>query len=93
MSFEQFWANFPRHEHRRDAEKAYAKLPPDVTVEMLIESVDGHVRTIWRGRAKQFIPLAGTYLRGRLWEDELPPEKEKNPREMWNGWRNPAEIW
>lgn len=64
-----------------DAQKAWKQIgPPNQAVaEMIIVSVDAHIRTIWRGRLKQHIPLPATYLRGKLWEDELDYVYDANP--------------
>jgi hypothetical protein len=69
--FEDFWNFFPRKEGKKDARKAWATLTAEDRFAAL-QSIPLHVR-YWdaAGRAKQYIPMCGTWLRGERWTDEL----------------------
>lgn len=65
------WGPYPRHQAKLDARVAFAQLDPDeaTMVDILVAlgwqcATDG-----WR---RGYVPLFGTYLRGRRWEDERP---------------------
>ena len=69
--FDEFWACYPRKEHKKEAykvwirEKLYLKAM-EITDDVRLRQVK-HDR--WEDRA--YIPLAGTYLNGEQWEDEI----------------------
>ena len=71
-TFADFWCLYPRHEAKKDARRAWAKIPAAQHVLILTALVDW--RPVWRDKDVQFICLPATYLRGERWEDELPPE-------------------
>lgn len=73
--FDAFYADYPRHQGKQAALKAFAKLKPDRDVLRAINR-DIHAK-IERGdwlpedpERSRFIPLPATYLNGRRWEDE-----------------------
>lgn len=72
---QHFWPNYPRKESKLDAQKAWVELDPN---DSLVAEI---VRTLeWQGylwveverRQSNHMPLPGTYIRGRRWEDEKP---------------------
>lgn len=70
--FDTFWAAYPRHIKRRAAERAFAKVPASVTLEMVLAGI-----ARWKQSAqwqhKEFIPYPATWLNNRQWEDEVEP--------------------
>lgn len=70
-SFEEFWAAWPKREAKKDAKRAWDKMPPQNKIAAL-QALPGHVDR-WRreGRARNHIPHPATWLNGERWEDEL----------------------
>jgi len=71
--FEEFWAHWPKHKARQDAEKAWNKLKPSVTLtDLIIKAVDAQKTCPeWLKNGGQFIPNPATWLNGRRWDDEI----------------------
>jgi len=72
MSFDLFWAKYPRHDAKKDARKAWDRLNPSpALVEKIVAALAWQVlRESWQKDDGQFVPLAATWLRGERWEDE-----------------------
>lgn len=74
--FDLFYSDYPRHEGKQAALKAFIKLAPDQVVLLAIaDDMDARVNDgRWlpddQERCK-FIPLPASYLNGRRWEDGL----------------------
>ncbi|MBY4799924.1 replication protein [Burkholderia cepacia] len=71
--FATFYAAYPKKRNRADAEKAFAKLSPDDSLlAVLLKAVEvaKRSRDDWRRENGKFIPYPGTWLNGRMWEDE-----------------------
>lgn len=76
--FSRWYAAYPRHEARGDAEKAWRGLKPRPAVEVLLAAVE------WQRRAgclqpreadgRSLIPLPATWLRKARWLDEPPAQ-------------------
>lgn len=81
--FERFWKEYPRKTAKRDAEKAWGKIPAHKQIEV-IEATRKHA-LMWKqqGTEKQYIPYPASWIRGERWEDEIevPPEM---PQCDWN---------
>lgn len=72
MSFDAFWAKYPRHDAKKDAQKAWLRLNPSPElVQKIVAALAWQVfKADWQKDDGQFIPLPGTWLRGERWEDE-----------------------
>lgn len=84
MTFDEFWALYPRHDAKADARKAWMKLNPDDPLGVQIEQAlawQVH-REDWIRDDGQYIPLPATWLRGERWEDE---RRGGNDRRMSKG--------
>jgi hypothetical protein len=68
-----FWAVYPRHVAKKDAEKAWKKL----TSEQKVAAMDALPKHIERWSDPEFIPYPATWLNGCRWEDELERQKPK----------------
>ncbi len=81
--FERFWQEYPRKIARKDAEKAWSKIPTHKQVDVM-NAIRNHV-TSWKqqGTERQFIPYPATWLRGARWEDEIEIAPEM-PQCDWN---------
>lgn len=81
--FERFWREYPRKIARKDAEKAWSKIPLHKLVDVM-NAVRLHTLA-WKqqGTEKQFIPYPATWLRGARWEDEIEVAPEM-PQCDWN---------
>lgn len=71
--WDRFWAAYPRKEKRVEALWAWHGLGAEATEQLLVKiltALEWQARSEqWRGSVR-FIPLPGSYLNGRRWEDE-----------------------
>jgi hypothetical protein len=81
--FDVFWGLYPRKLARKDAEKAWSKIPPQKQTDV-IQAVKNHSR-LWKQQEteKKFIPYPATWLNGVRWEDEIDLAPEM-PQCDWN---------
>ena len=72
--FERFWDEYPKHQSKQDAIKAFTKLKPDAgLLEKMIASLKAwKCSQQWTKDNGQYIPLPATWLNGHRWEDETP---------------------
>lgn len=79
-AWDAFWTLYPRHESKKDAAAAWEKIGPSQHVPILVAVTAW--RKIWaaEGRERTTIPYPATWLRGERWDDEVPPEFEKQLR-------------
>lgn len=68
--WEAFWAIYPRHEAKKDAQKAWNSLSP-ADQSAAIEGAAAW-RKNYLAREQHQRPLPATFLRGERWTDELP---------------------
>jgi hypothetical protein len=71
--FNQFWSTYPRHQGKKAAAKAFAKIAPDDDLlAVMLAAVKRQQQTEqWQRDAGQYIPHGATWLNGRRWEDEI----------------------
>lgn len=81
--FEQFWTEYPRKEGKKDAMKAWMRLESTDRFAAR-EAIGLHVK-FWNlsGRERQYIPMAGTWLRGERWSDELAMPQARRSTDDW----------
>jgi hypothetical protein len=81
--FEQFWDFYPRKEGKKDARKAWGVMSAADRFAAL-QSIPVHVR-FWNlsDREKRYMPMAGTWLRGERWSDELEMPAKKSDADWW----------
>lgn len=81
--FERFWETYPRRLAKKDAERAWKKIPAHKQMDVM-EALRKHL-TMWKqqGTEKQFIPYPATWLNGARWEDEIELAPEM-PQCDWN---------
>ena len=81
--FDSFWEQYPRKVARKDAERAWLKIPPSKQIDV-VQSLRKHL-TLWKqqGTEKKFIPYPATWLNGARWEDEIELAPEM-PQCDWN---------
>src|SRR5262245_60625550 len=72
--FTEFWKRYPRKVSKKDAEKAWAKLVPDVRlIEQMLAALEVQKQSKqWRKNDGEFVPFPATWIRGERWNDELP---------------------
>ena len=70
--FEVFWSEYPRHDGKMNARKAFIKLKPDAELMgKIIEAIRKQKCSWqWTKDGGQYIPYPATWLNGRRWEDE-----------------------
>ena len=76
-SFEVFYKSYPKKKARRDAENAWKKLNPDLSlIALIMASLEKQKASQdWKKDGGQYIPLPASWLNGRRWEDEIPEAK------------------
>ena len=74
--FALFWQEYPRKAAKAAALKAWQKLNPSPElVERILDHVRDHKRSPdWIKDGGQFVPHPATFLNGRRWEDDIPPD-------------------
>lgn len=74
--FTLFWQEYPRKAAKAAALKAWQKLNPSPElVERILAHVRDHKRSQdWIKDGGQFVPHPATFLNGRRWEDDIPPD-------------------
>ena len=71
--FYVFWTEYPRHDGKMNAKKAFDKLKPDgELMDKILEAIRKQKESLqWQKDGGQFIPYPATWLNGRRWEDEV----------------------
>jgi hypothetical protein len=70
-TFDEFYVHYPRHEKRVAAEKAWKRLRT-ADRRAALEALPQHLDHWQRSRTEtKYIPLPGSWLNGKRWEDEL----------------------
>lgn len=79
IGFTEFWQAYPRKVGKGAAEKAWAKLKPDLQI--VLSALAWQSRQDgWTKDQGVFIPHPATYLNQRRWEDEKPATTTTQPR-------------
>jgi hypothetical protein len=69
--FDVFWAAYPRHDKRKDAEAIWSRLKPDADLlTRMLEAID---RQGLAAKEPQYRPMPTTWLNGERWKDESGP--------------------
>jgi len=69
ITFDDFWALYPRREAKKDARKAWSQISAGREIEILTALAAWRPTLIQRG---DYCPLPASWLRGERFEDELP---------------------
>lgn len=81
MTFATFYARYPRHLCKRDAEKAWNQaLKRGATPEAIMSTLELRLSGEWRKRSKDHIPYPATFLRSEDFDDEF--EAREDDKEM-----------
>lgn len=84
-SFEEFWSVYPRRAGKKKAERAWKKIRAE-EVPTIVASIEAWKKTQqWRKEGGRFIPHPATFLNGRRWEDEVPPERKEGSADTREG--------
>ena len=82
QGFLEFWNVYPRKQSKLDAWKAYQKALKSTDESRILAGVRAYA-LVSIGKDKNFIKLAGGWLRDERWEDELfAPPSEANQRPL-----------
>lgn len=77
--FKKFWEVYPKKTSKRDAIGAWVKMAPDKELfSVIIASIVAHKFKSEQWQNKQYIPYPGSFIRGRMWDNEIiekTPEK------------------
>ena len=78
--FDEFWEDYPRHDAKKDARKAWGQVKPSPAMcEAIREALAWQKQTPQWLKGREFIPLPATYIRGERWTDERPTVKRTGP--------------
>lgn len=70
--WEKFWEAYPRKTAKRDALKAYRRLAPNAELqEKILKAIEAQKKSIWAGKALEYVPHPATWLNGERWNDEV----------------------
>lgn len=80
--FALFWSEYPRHEAKQVALKAFEKINPD---DGLLETMIASIRRFkessqWNEDGGKYIPHPATWLNQHRWEDEPPKDQGYKPK-------------
>ena len=73
--FDEFWRNYPKHEGKGAALKAWNKINPSAELlSKMLQTIEKYKKTDqWNKDGGQYIPLPATWLNQGRWDDD-PPE-------------------
>lgn len=71
LSFDTFWAAYPKKKAKSDAQKAFAKLTDDDKVKIMPALERQKKSYDWTKDGGQYVPYPATWLNGHRWEDEV----------------------
>jgi hypothetical protein len=91
--FDEFWADYPRHDAKKDARKAWHQIKPSPAMRTAIHEALGWQKQLQQWQTRELIPLPATYLRGERWTDERPIQRRSSVVEQPKYCGNCAEGW
>ncbi len=72
IDFADFWGMYPRRVAKKDARRAWEKIPEKTHAAILVALFEW--KRIWQDRGEiEYIPYPASWLNGERWEDEYPP--------------------
>lgn len=94
MTFRAFWALYPRHVGKKDAEKAWNKLKPDAaTWEAMVTALAWQMnQPSWLKDGGAYVPYPATWLRGERWTDEPPASMVPRFTRSLRDWRDECAV-
>ena len=81
MSFDQFWACFPRRVAKLSAKKAYDKALKQTTHQEIMAGVERYAFHT-RNTEHQYIKHPASWLNAGCWEDELQDQRQIAPKSV-----------
>lgn len=72
MAFAEFWARYPNHSSKKDAEKAWHQIVTSTNIEQEISTALDWQIPHWETLEWYHPPYAATYLRQERFRDERP---------------------
>ena len=81
LMFDRFWRLYPRKVNKQAAQRAWLRLAPDMLLcsEMSLALKRQIASEQWQRDGGRYIPYPASWLNGRRWEDELPPDTPQRP--------------
>jgi hypothetical protein len=71
FTFADFWKLYPRRVARKDAEKAWLRIEPEIYPKIFAAVAKARTTDDWRRENGKYVPYPASYLRGERWDDEL----------------------
>jgi hypothetical protein len=81
-TFDEFWAEYPRHVGKLAAQRAYEKARKHATPDAILAGLLAFKRCL--PREERFIPHASTWLNGGRWMDELPGVRQRQAEDWYS---------
>lgn len=79
-AFNEFWSAYPKKVGKKEAQKAFAKVPK-ADWPKLVPAVEAQIKSKqWQKDNGQFIPHPATWLNQGRWEDSVEPDKSAYAR-------------
>lgn len=96
MTFNEFWMLYPRHDAKKDAQKAWDKLNPSPELQARIAAavVAQRIQREAKTMARQWVPewpYPASWLRGERWTDEVR-SRDRRPNPVRDAFEHGAEI-
>lgn len=72
--FDEFWAQYPKHKAKKEAQKAWNQIKPGPALRRDIAEALAWQRRDpqWLKDGGAYVPNAASWLRGERWDDEEP---------------------
>lgn len=88
-AFVRFWEVYPKRKAKAAAWKAWRRLRPSpATVRQMLEAIDRQRKSEeWTKEGGKYVPYPASWINGRRWEDEAPPETGGEESGVQFGWR------
>jgi hypothetical protein len=87
--FQEFWNAYPNKVGKGAAEKAFKKIKPAVSDQLLSDMLTAlsaqKQSEKWQRDNGQYIPNPSTWLNQRRWEDEPPQQENTGQSDSWGG--------
>lgn len=80
-SFSDFWDKYPKKVKKKEARELWMRLKPDhELVTVILRALDRQkCSSQWKKNDGQYVPNPTTWIRGQMWEDELPGIPQSEP--------------
>ncbi len=89
--FEEFWKHYPRKQKKKETERIWKRKKYDRIAPLLLKDIQERLKTEWKSKEIEYVPLPSTYLNGERWTDEIITPVQKTSRsknDAFSNWMN-----